>query len=154
MLRHTALQWVTSHASTLRDTAGMQPSACFPLPSLNHTLFWDMIKPHTSTSREVWAMWDMIIKSRVGVHMRNGSMREKREGQRSATFLMTHAFFISVCCFAGSDLILTEYVWCRCTGGIRTGHTLIWSAVCRHLDKSSGTVYGKYMYIIQYILFV
>lgn len=69
--------------------------ACLPQHTPNHTLFWAVIKPHTSISGEVWAMWDMIIQYQLC-----GSRHEKRKQQKQTerggkSNLMTHTTLLN-----------------------------------------------------------
>jgi len=71
---------LTPALSEIRLASSLPPPAHPPTP--NHTLFWAVIKPHTSISGRVWAMWDMIIQSQPCGRRHEKRKQEKTERER------------------------------------------------------------------------
>lgn len=74
--------------------------ACLP-PSPNHTLFWAVIKPHTSISGEVWAMWDMIILNQLcgSRHEKRKQEKQKERGKEQPYLWLTPCYLSLLLCW-------------------------------------------------------
>lgn len=89
--------------------------ACLP-SSPNHTLFWAMIKPHTSISGEVWAVWDMIIQYQLcrSRHEKRKQEKQKERGEKNNLSYDSHLslllwwlwFGLQIIC----DLLLSKWL--------------------------------------------